>query len=132
VELEATVEQVQRWLEPDDSDEESLEDILPTRLWTTLRVTTEILVQTARERFVSDTSSASRNVNNRGKTRAPNERFCTSEPLSSGCSLSGTEVRIPFAPPTSPRFEAFSGENQYRNASAGLGQFEDLPLPAAG
>ena len=27
VELEATVEQVQRWLEPDDSDEESLEDI---------------------------------------------------------------------------------------------------------
>ena len=87
---------------------------------------------TARERFVSDSSSASRNVNNRGKTRAPNERFCTSEALWSGCSLSGTEVRIPSAPPTSPRFEAFSGENQYRNASAGLGQFEDLPLPAAG
>src|ERR1700694_2927525 len=43
------------------------------------------------ESICPDTSSASGNVNNRGKARASNERFCTGEPLSCGCSPSGTE-----------------------------------------
>src|SRR5258708_19431936 len=43
------------------------------------------------ENICPDTSLASGNVKNRGKARASNERFCTGEPLSSGCSPSGTE-----------------------------------------